>query len=290
MIKAGFSTVACGDWTLEMVARRAAEWGYAGVELRTFGEGSRHFACEPALTGPGKVRRLMQGVGVQVCVLATSVAFDEPIRPPVLGMVFSDTEKSVRAAKRAIDLAVGIECPLVRVFGFQVPGRERHDRCIRRIADRLKMVVDHAHRTGVRVAVENGGSFPRAADVAAILDQVESPLLGACYNVATAWAYGERPWHGLNALGARVLCARIKDLADGRPVALGKGEVPCREAIEVLVAGRFDGPVVYEWDQAWLEGLEPAERVLPGAAKTMVQWAAAAEDSGRIVNEAARAH
>lgn len=274
MIKPAFSTVACPNWTLQTVAERGAEWGYPAVELRTFGEGSRHFACDPALTSPEKVRRLFVGAGVQVCSIATSVAFDEQIKPPVLGLVLSDTEVAVRAAKRAVDLAAALECPLVRVFGFELTSREKRAKGVRRIADRLKMVADHADRTGVRLALENGGTFASAADLAEVLDVVDSPLVGAFYNVAAASAAGERPWHGINVLGSRVLAVRVKDLKDGRPVALGTGTVPCHEAIEVLSANDFEGPVVFEWDRAWLADLETAEKVLPGAIRTMAQWAA----------------
>lgn len=273
MLKIAYSTVSCPTRTLEHVFERAGAWGYHGVDLRTFGEGSRLFACDPALTAPEKILRLSQGVGVQVAAVSTSIAFDEPIRPAVLGYAIGDTEASVRATKRAIDLATTIECPLVRVFGFEIPGREKRASCVHRIVERLGNVVDHAHRTGVRVMIENGGSFARAAELAEVLDEVSSPLLGACYNVATAWASGERPWHGLNALGANVFAVRLKDLRDGRPAPIGQGDVPCREAVEVLTAGGFGGPVICEWDRAWLEDLAPAEQVLPAALKQTLAWA-----------------
>lgn len=274
MIKPAFSTVACGAWTLETVAERAAAWGYPAVELRTFGEGSRQFTCDPALTGPEKILRLFSAVGVQPCMLATSVAFDAPIKPPVLGRVLSDTEVAVRAAKRAIDLAASIECPLIRVFAFELPAREKRAAGVRRIVDRLRMVVDHADRTGVRIAIENGGSFSRAADLAEILDEIPSPLLGACYAVSPAHHAGEPPHHGLNILGARTFAVRLQDDKAGRPAALGSGDVPCADAVAFLARSNFTGPVIYQWDHAWVPGLEPAERVLPAAIKCIMHWAA----------------
>ena len=48
MLKVAFSTVACPHWTLERAARAAAEYGYDGVELRTFDDGSGRMACDPA--------------------------------------------------------------------------------------------------------------------------------------------------------------------------------------------------------------------------------------------------
>src|SRR5579862_7295833 len=115
MFKTAFSTVACPEWTLSRAMQGAAEYGFDGVELRTFGSGSRELACDPALTDPEKVRRLAADAGVQIACLGTGVAFDEPIRPPVLGRVLGDPEKSIRRAKSAIELATQVECPLVRV-------------------------------------------------------------------------------------------------------------------------------------------------------------------------------
>src|SRR5688572_18579331 len=97
MFKTAFSTVACPEWTLARVASAAAEYGYSGVELRTFGSGSTQFACDPALTAPEKVRSLFGAAGTEIASLATSVAFDEPVRPPVLGRAIGDYERTVRA-------------------------------------------------------------------------------------------------------------------------------------------------------------------------------------------------
>ena len=91
MFKPAFSTVACPEWTLDRAARAAAEWGYEGLELRTFGHGSTHLACDPALTSAEKVRKVLDDAGVAPFSLASGVRFDEPIRPPVIGRVLSDT-------------------------------------------------------------------------------------------------------------------------------------------------------------------------------------------------------
>ena len=76
MLRLAFSTVACHTWTLERVARSAGEWGYMGVELRSFGEGGTRFACDPALTSGGKVRELFREAGVEVAGIGGGVRFD----------------------------------------------------------------------------------------------------------------------------------------------------------------------------------------------------------------------
>src|SRR3981081_682694 len=101
MLKPAFSTVACPGWTLERVAREGASFGFEAVELRSFGENPTLLSCDPALTAEDKTRAMFTDAGAEILSLGTSIRFDEPIRPPVLGLVISDTERSVRQAKRA---------------------------------------------------------------------------------------------------------------------------------------------------------------------------------------------
>lgn len=275
MLAPAFSTVACPEWTLDQVFAAAARLGWLGVELRTFGQGTRGFASDPALTAPEKIRAWADRLGVPVAMLATSCRFDEPINPPVLGLVIGDPDRPVREAKAAVDLAATIECPLVRVFGFDVPGGERRQTAHARIIDRLIKTADGAHRSGVRIALENGGSFARAADLLPIIDAVNSPLLGVSYNLAVGHAAGDDPARAVALLGPRLLAARVKDLTpEGRPCPLGHGVVPVKPLLQALTGAGFAGPVVYEWDRAWLLDLAPAEPALLTAATTLFAWMA----------------
>jgi len=256
-MKPAFSTVACPDWTLDRVAESAEHVGAMGVELRTFGSGSTEFASDPALISSEKLRMLFGWAGVTPCCLATSIAFDETIFPPVIGQVISDTERSVREAKSAIDLAQSIECPFVRVFGFEYHGSENRANANGRIINRLSKVVDHCRNKGVRLVIENGGSFATAAALSELLDLVPDTLLGVAYNLTVAKAAGESIENGLNVLGDRLLLAKMKDLKDGRPCALGSGDHDAAGAIAALAASGFRGYLIYEYDRAWLDMLPP---------------------------------
>lgn len=272
MIKPAFSTVACPTWTLARVASEAARTGFMAVELRTFGDGSRQFACEPALTDPAKTRRLMGEQGVEIVSIATGERFDKKVFPPVLGNALGDFEGPIRAAKRAIDLAVALECPLVRVFAYQASPGEKLSRAEARVSERLKKVVDHADRTGVKVMVENGGSWNTAEQILGLVEQVGSPLLGVCYNLAVGMSAGDSSRRALQTLQGKLLALRLMDWSQHQPVPLGMGDTPCAEAVKALASSGFAGPLVYEWNRAWMPGLDPAEHVLPGAAKTLYRW------------------
>lgn len=284
MIRPAFSTVACPGKTIEQVAALGAEAGFSEIEFRTFGVDSRQFACDPALTAPGKVRRLLSEHGLESCCLATSARFDAPVWPPVVG-VMMDQEQEIRAARRAIDMAAGMGTPLVRVFAFEKPARERRASAVARIVRRLRAVVDHAQNRPVRVVLENGGSFRTAAELAELIDLVDHPLFGACYSLSAGADAGDDPAEAVAALSSRLWLTRVRDLRDGEPVLLGDGRVPCREYVEALEGRGYSGCLVYEWDRAWMPELAPAEEVLPEACRRMFEWIAAAREArggGRV--------
>jgi sugar phosphate isomerase/epimerase len=280
MFKTAFSTVACPDWTLARVAQAASDYGYAGVELRTFGSGSTQFACDPALTAPEKTRRLFDAAGVEICCLATSVAFDAPIRPPVIGRV-GDTELSVRQAKAAIDLAALLGCPLVRVFAFEFPEREKRSAAMSRIVQRLALVADAAHNLGVRIVVENGGSFARSTELLELIRAVGSNLVGAAYSNGVAAASGEDPVEGAATLGDRLWSVKLRDRdAHGRLRPIGEGVLGCDRFVRSLSTAGYRGPIVVEWDRAWLPELESPEMVLPRSLRRLYEWSGVAQITG----------
>ncbi len=280
MLKPSFSTVACPEWTLSRVADAASRWGFESVELRTSGDDARTLACDPALTGTERIRSLFGQQGVEVSCLATSLAFDTPVQPPVVGLVLSDTETEVRAAKRAVRLAATIECPFVRVFGFRLEDAERRSRGVKRISERLEKVVDGARHSGVKVVLENGGSFERAEQVREVVDRVNSPLLGVSWSLSASCLAGMDPADEVRTLGDKLWVARVRDTRDGRPCSLGDGELPCREGVEALAGRGFRGPVVFEWDRLWFDGLAGPDEVMPGVAERIIGWGASAAASG----------
>lgn len=267
MARLAFSTVACPDWIITRVLDAAVDHGFEGVEFRSFGCGGGEFACEPGLTAGAKVRRMFEDRGIECAGLATGLRYDHEVFPPVLGHALPADDRSVRDTKPFIDLAVEVGAPTVRIFGHDLPERARAGRLAkRRMIDRLRYAADAAHHTGVLLLLENSGSLPRGADVAEVLDAVDSKDLAACYSIAPAANAGEAPEVGVAALGRRLAAARVKDLAGGKPCALGEGELPVAAFVGAL--GRSPAKwLVYEWDRAWVPGLAAADEALPRAAK-----------------------
>ncbi|MBX3409012.1 MAG: sugar phosphate isomerase/epimerase [Phycisphaeraceae bacterium] len=285
-MKPAFSTVACPDWTLTQIAQRAEPWGYLGCELRTFGYGAREFACDPALTAPSKTRGMFARAGLSVCSLATSIRYDEPVTPPLLGHLL-DNERMVRESKACVDLAVQLEAPFVRVFGFEIVGSERRASAISRIADRLRMSLDFCRHSGVRLMIENGGSFSTATQLAEVIDKVDHPLLCAAYSLPVGAAAGERAEHAVNVLGERLVCVKVKDLQNGVPCALGEGDLNARAVVEAVAKTGFGGWIVYEFDRAWLPQGDAGdvEHALAASAGKLYDWCGLSRDGRGAVGK-----
>ncbi|MFG0291924.1 MAG: sugar phosphate isomerase/epimerase family protein [Phycisphaerales bacterium JB050] len=277
MFKIAFSTVACPDWSLREVARKAASWEFDGVELRSFGEGSTRFACDPGLTDSAKVRGIFSNAGVDIAGIATGVKFDHAIFPPVMGNVLlSQREAGVAEGRHFVDLARGIGARYVRTFGFEIPkfppGQMRGT-TLNRIASRLAKVCDHARYRDCYVMIENGGHFATAEDLAEIIAKVNSPLVMACYDLFAAHTVNDDLEEGIKLLGPRLAMARLRDRKGDTPVELGTGELPCREFVQMLNGANFGGWVTYEWEKAWLPKLAAPETVLAGVPRTVFGWA-----------------
>lgn len=271
-MKLAFSTLACPDWTLEQVVAFASSGEFDGVELRTFGHGSTMIACDPAHTAPAKILSQFESAGVIPCCLATGCRFDEPIFPPVVGRVVADIDGSVREAKSMIHLAAASGMPYVRVFGYEFRKRDNPKFAERRVIERLSMVVDAARNTGVKVVIENGGSFATAADLRRLLDEVDHPLLGASYDAAVAADAGESPIEGISTLADRLWLARLKDTRNGSPCRIGEGDLGCEDLVRRLAASRFSGWIVVDWDKLWMPELADSGSVLASSAASVRRW------------------
>jgi sugar phosphate isomerase/epimerase len=269
-IKLAFSTVACPQWTLEDVARKAQELGYAGVELRTFGPDSSQLAGDPALSTPAKVASVFKAFGIEPICLSTSVS--------IRHSGTSEQRANQIAAARAIDFAAEVGCPAVRLFAHDVAPGQTSDGAMRSIAEQALPLVERAGDAGVQLLFENAGSFSRAKQWWWLFNLINHPMLGMVWNVANAAAAGESVAVSLPTLHSRIRIAKAKDLRVGEGsgfTQLGDGTVGIDKMVKRLLGIGFDGYISVEWDRLWLPVLEPAETFLPEAAKRLKDWMAA---------------
>jgi sugar phosphate isomerase/epimerase len=270
-MKPAFSTVACPDWTLDRIVPFAAGAGYEGIELRSFGGASSDIACEPCYTDSDKLRRLFREHGVEAATVATSIRYDQVVFPPVLGRVIGDFERPVRETRAAVATAASIACPFVRVFAFELVHESRKSG-LRRILQRLDLAARTARHTGVRLLLENGGSFPTAGDILDLVERVGSPFLAAAYAPAVGAMAGEDPVAGVKLLGGLLESVKLRDFAGGKPARLGEGELGVERFVRTLAETGYEGWAVYEHDRMWWPDLPDPDPVLRHAAGQIARW------------------
>jgi sugar phosphate isomerase/epimerase len=251
-MKLSFSTLGCPNWSFDEIVRRASQYGYDGVAFRGLG-GELDLTKVPEFSPAERAntRRRLREAGLTTSMVLTSAA-----------MMIAEVEKleaSLRLGQSHIDIASDLECPYIRVFGGQMPVGISHAAAVRRAGDRLRQLADYGAQKGVYVLIETHDDWVvtsllrRAVEAAnhpnvGVLWDVHHPVRIPGESVAQAWA-NIGPW---------VRCVDCKDSVTDfaarlryRYVQIGDGEIPLKDALQILKAAGFDGWLTFEWEKVW---------------------------------------
>lgn len=126
------------------------------------------------------------------------------------------------------------------------PGGEDvdHEQSVRRWIEQLRLVAPVAAEHGVVFCLENvgRGCGKSASDLLRLTEGIDSPAVGAYYDIGNAVAFGNDPVAEIAQLGNSMRIVHVKDHGD----LLGAGEVPIRASVEALVRNGYDGCLVLE--------------------------------------------
>jgi len=262
-----YSTLGCPDWSLERMIEEAVADGYAGLEIRVL-DGQIIPADMPAQRRK-EIRELMRQNGLVIAGLGASTRFSSP--DP------AERRKNQDELRRYLELANDLESPMVRTFGGGVAEGQTIEQTIDWLAEGLAGVMETAEAQGVTVVLETHDAFCRGQEVAATLAKVEHPNLKAVWDTHHPYRMGESVADTWKYIGHRLAHVHIKD-ARRRPdgewdlVLLGKGEVPNREVIDLLLAKGYSGYLSAEWEKKWHPSIEEPEIALPQHAQVLRAW------------------
>ena len=251
-MKLSFSTLGCPNWSFDEIVRRASQYGYDGVAFRGLG-GELDLTKVPEFSPAERAntRRRLREAGLTTSMVLTSAA-----------MMIAEVEKleaSLLLGQSHIDIASDLECPYIRVFGGQMSVGISHAAAVRRAGDRLRQLADYGAQKGVYVLIETHDDWVvtsllrRAVEAAnhpnvGVLWDVHHPVRIPGESVAQAWA-NIGPW---------VRCVDFKDSVTDfearlgyRYVQIGDGEIPLKDALQILKAAGFDGWLTFEWEKVW---------------------------------------
>lgn len=272
-MKFAFSTVSCPKWDFDTIVARAKEYGYAGVEVRGFLDGSMLTASNPFLTDPRKLRDLFGENDIDICCLASSIAMTQNRK----------RDKAAAAElKQFIDTAHTLDCPLVKVFDTQVrPGQDRPSAGVA-LGNWILPLADYAAERDVVIVIENALSFRAAKEMWTILDRLQHPSIACCWDVFNAAMVGESPYLSVPTLNSKIQYTQVKDAKLGQLGAtytlLGEGDVKVQTFLTRLRGIGYKGWVTLEWEKVWLPNIAEPEEVLPHAIKKLREWTREGED------------
>jgi hexulose-6-phosphate isomerase len=233
--------------------RLAAEHRFPAVELAISESGALGFA-----TTEGDCERILaeaERVGVRVASVASGQYWSRAL---------GDKSEAARQAAKAdlekmLQITAWLGCrTLLTIPGavevFFMPEREvlDYDFVHRHAVEGLRSVLPVAERVGVRMGLENVWNkfLLSPLEVAAFIDQFDSPFIGAYVDVGNVLLYGY-PQHWLRTLGHRVVGIHFKDFRRAVGTVHGfvdllEGDVDWPEVMQAIDEIGYDGPLVAE--------------------------------------------
>jgi sugar phosphate isomerase/epimerase len=268
-MKLAFMTLGCPNWDLATICRRGQEYGYDGVDFRSYLD-TLDITLRPEFTtGVAATRRMLNDAGLEVSAISSSINVCAPEK----------METDLEEARRTIAVAMNLGATNVRIYGGGNPNTPRPElakignECINRIlalegADQLHWLF------------ETHDLWIKAADCKLLLDRIPNPAFGALWDMGHTYRVGgEKPGESFKAFvdpngKSRVGYTHIKDavydpqhklaMEDGWHYVLpGEGELPLAESIALLRANGYDGWLQFEHEKRWHPNLLEPEVAFP---------------------------
>ncbi|AHG93156.1 Xylose isomerase domain-containing protein TIM barrel (plasmid) [Gemmatirosa kalamazoonensis] len=252
-----FSTLGCPNWTWAQILDFAKTHEFAAIELRGIQQEmdlTQRPEFAPARLAQSK--REVADHGLRIACLGSSAEMHVPESPRRTAWLDE--------GRRFIDLAHALDAPYVRVFGNKWVAGEERDRTLDRVAAGLRTLGDHAKGSGVTVVLETHGDFTDSPTIVDIMHRADSPTVALLWDAHHTFAFShEDPEATARQLMPWVRHVHLKDSvpagSDRRYVLTGRGDVPVREQVEVLVRHGYRGYYNFEWEKRWHPEIEEPE-------------------------------
>ncbi len=254
-----FSTLACTDWSWEMIITKAAEIGYQGIEWR----GGTQGHIQPTISSQetSRLRKMSEDAGLMALAVTTYSSFVSPLG--------EERQSNIDELRRYADIAAELGATYVRAFlGELTETTTLNTTLYEYISACLNEASEYATSVGVRIAVEPHDDFARYSIVLPVLNRSHPDVL-VIWDIGNAFAAGENPIEGFELLKDRIAYVQVKDgMRSGthwQLCTLGEGNVPLALAFELLFMHNYKGSFSVEWEYAWHPELNPPEIALPAA-------------------------
>lgn len=255
-MKLSFATLGCPGWTIDQIAQNAKVMGFDGVELR--GIAGEHIGPNEPPEERKRIRRLFQAAGVEICCISGYSRFtvDDP----------RQREEDIQIARQLVDVAYDIGCPMLRVFGGAQSTQLDWNGNVQRAAAGLKRLSGHAAKKNVKIALETHDGWISGQSVKALIDAVDSPAFGICWDVANSFLV-EPLEKTCEAIQKRIFHVHFKDVGRIRETGVsklpGQGDIDLKQALQLIHSDGYRGYLSFEWEKKWEPSLADPEVAFP---------------------------
>ena len=220
------------------------------------------YGCGITLETPAAdLQDLRQRTSAAGLVVAGLVPYTKDMNHPDA----SARDKAVADLKRAVDMAVALDCPAVRVFGGHEVAPAEQGKALGWLAESLRQAGEYAGTAGVQLNIENHmDTMATSAEMTmAIARAVDLPNVGVLYDQANLAFMNSEAYEMAIALqGPRIQHVHVKDFYwDGTQriaAVLGQGIVPWEPIVDALTGFGYDGFYSIEYERRWFpEQLPP---------------------------------
>ncbi len=210
MLKLGFSTIGCPDYTVDQVVALAKDNNYAGIEIR-FLRGTVDLASLQEFSAEGlkDTRRRFDDAGIEVVGINTSVRMNS--------LNDEARDKARDLARANIAIAEGLGAKYLRVFGGPLPPDQDREKTLDAIAKGLGEVADMTAEHGVESLIETHDDFCKADSILDLYRRGASDTLGVLWDTLHSYRHGDSGEESWSKLGDRVKLVHIKDAYKATP-------------------------------------------------------------------------
>jgi sugar phosphate isomerase/epimerase len=240
-MKIAFANADYRGQDFQTAATLASGCGFDAVEIPGF---------DAVLCPPENIRQIFANANVKISAL--HVGSDLP-----------------RLASQ-IKLATEIGAAFVRLSADSLFSRT--DTVSPGVIDQLLCAADTAAENGVTILIENQPVTGSALRMWRLLDRLNHPSVGCCWNTFTAAQAGDAPAVAVPLLNTRIRYVHLQDAKANTPYTLGQGDLPLRNTLNRLRGIGYDGYLLIGSAEPTAHDPVRLEQSLMAARTVLQQW------------------
>lgn len=256
-MKYAFMSSSCPQWTFEQMLAGAAQYGYAGVELRVGWGHKFNIDGNTSADDRAQARHKAEASGIAICCISTGAKTSDSATAKL-----ADEEVTT-----AINIAHDLGSPYVRVFGGMFPDTITRAQAMASVITNLGRLAEVAAKKQVTLVLETHDAWCDPHHVAEILWRVSHP------NLMCNWDYQHTSRVAKvsvdEAFGAVKPFIRHVHFHDGTMDAdklvflpIGQGAYDHKRVLQLLRGMNYDGFISGEWiSNFWADPADNAPEV-----------------------------